>query len=302
MLSIVDIMSNTYTNPYTSSTRWLRGNVHAHTCCGRVMDLAVSGAMYKGLGYDFLAVTDHNRTHDEAQIAKWAAAAEIIVVPGEENGSTDHIIELGVHTAADTGDATDFLERAEALHRNGGFVIACHPQEYAMDGRGERNVERSWQSLDAIEVFNGLREARGTDELRNIALWDRILTAGGKIWAIASDDFHCQHIGPGRGWVRVQIPEDAEATWQLIVSQLKKGAFYATTYPEFESIQFDDNHLSVSADRHTKEIRVIGPGGGLLAAATGRQLEWQVVPGLPYFRIEAISGNKRAWSQPFFRC
>lgn len=263
------------------------------------MDLAVSGAMYKGLGYDFLAITDHNRTHDEAQVAKWAAEAEIIVVPGEENGSTDHMIELGVHTVTETG-STDYLERARALHGGGGFVMGCHPQEYADDGRGERNIERSWEWLDAIEVYNGLREARGTDETRNIELWDRILTAGGKIWAVAADDFHCQYVGPGCGWVQVQVPEDAVPTWQLIVSQMKKGAFYASTYPVFEAIQFEDDTLTVTVDKRTKEIRIIGPGSKILAATEERTLEWQATAGLSYFRIEAVSGIKRAWSQPFF--
>ncbi len=263
------------------------------------MDLAVSGAMYKGLGYDFLAITDHNRTHDEAQVAEWSDKAGIIVIPGEENGKTDHIIELGVHSVAET-TSDDYLERARALKDGGGFLMGCHPQEYP-DGRGERNIERSWQELDAVEIYNGLREARGTDETANVQLWDRILTAGGRIWGVATDDFHCQYVGPGCGWVQVQVPEDVHVTWQTIVNQMKKGAFYSSTYPVFESIVFADDQLAVKVDKRTRGIRIIGPGGSTLAESDGAAIEWSAPSGLEYFRIEAFSGIKRGWSQPFYR-
>ena len=49
-----------YINPYTNTRRWLRGNLHGHTCCGKFMDAAVSGQIYANLGYDFMAITDHN--------------------------------------------------------------------------------------------------------------------------------------------------------------------------------------------------------------------------------------------------
>lgn len=291
---------NSYLNPYTSSNRWLRGNIHAHTCCGRFMDIAMSGAMYRSLGYDFLAVTDHDLCHDEAYIEDRSRQSGILIIPGVENGQTDHIIELGAHELAQM-PSDDYLERAQTLKARGGFVMGCHPQEYAVDRRGERNIERSWPALHAVEIYNGLREARGTDELLNIALWDRILTEGGRLWGVATDDFHCQYIGPGRGWVQVQVPEDAEVTWQLIVEQMKKGAFYSTTYPLFERIYYEEDVLSVTADRLTQVLRIIGPGGKTLTEVNGQSLDWRVTPGLAYFRIEAVSGIKRAWSQPFYR-
>ena len=68
-------------------------------------------------------------------------------------------------------------------------------------------------------------KAEAVTETANVALWDQILTEGGQIWGVATDDFHCAYITPGHGWVMVQIPEDSPTpvSWQTIVTQLKKG-------------------------------------------------------------------------------
>jgi len=293
-----------YQNPYSPSARWLRGNLHAHTCCGRFMDLSESGRMYARLGYDFLAVTDHNKTCTPKQAIGWEQAAGLIVVPGEENGVTNHIIELGVHDVTPTPCQT-YAQRAKALRDAGGFVMACHPQEYP---HGDDNVREAGSLIHAIEIYNGLRDLRGTDESRNVALWDERLTAGERLWAAATDDFHCQYVTPGHGWVCVQTPESTPATpetpdpmtWQFIVEQLKRGAFYASTGAVIESITLADGQLQVRGDRRVQCIKIIGPAGTTLTTATGPEMTWQPPDGLPYFRIEAHCGSKRAWSQPFF--
>ena len=282
-----------YENPYTSSTRWLRGNLQ---CCGRFMDVSESGPMYASLGYDFMAITDHNLAPDEAQWKTWQDQIPIVLIPGEENGSTDHILELGVFAVTET-PSDDIKDRAQALLDAGGFVAPCHPQEYEW---GADNVRTTTGIAHAFELYNGLRERRGRDETENIAIWDEVLTAGEQIWGIATDDFHCQYGSPGQGWVCVQVDEDVDVTWQLLVDQLKHGAFYASTSPEFEQLLFDGERVRVSCDRHVKEIAIVGPGGRDLCSTESASLEWKVESGLSYFRVEARSGIKRAWSQPFY--
>ncbi len=289
---------NTYQNPYSSSTRWLRGNLHAHTCCSGFMDISESGPMFARLGYDFLAVTDHNQAPDEQQWSTWQEQAGLLLSPGEENGDDGHILEIGVHEVTPTpSDA--FAERANALRSGGGFTIACHPQQYPEDGA--ENIFSAAQDLHAVEIFNGLRESIGCDESANIPLWDELLTAGNRLWACANDDFHFALISPGHGWVCVQVPEDDEpVTWQAIVAQLKAGAFFASTYPRFEQITLEDDALCVTGGNRVQRLHIIGPGGRTLHSQEGPTLEWQTEPGLSYFRIEAHLGIKRAWSQPFY--
>ena len=286
-----------YISPYSASQRWLRGNLHGHTSCGRFMDVSESGPMFASLGYDFIAVTDHNKFTDEEQWSIWQEKVNLIVIPGVENGGTDHILEVGIYGVTQSSNGS-YAARAEALREAGSFTVGCHPQEYP---NGAENIRAGAQYLHAFEIYNGLRESRGNNEGANIVLWDAILTAGGRIWGAAADDFHCAYITPGHGWVSVQIPEEEETiTWQMIVEQLKAGAFYASTAPAFKEIFLDDGILRASANRQVRRLRVIGPGGEPVYEVEGSELEWEAVPGLTYFRVEAECGAKRAWSQPFF--
>ena len=287
-----------YENPYSSSTRWLRGNLHAHTCCSGFMDISESGPMFASLGYDFLAVTDHNKAPDEDQWRNWQDQAGLLLIPGEESGEQGHILEIGVHAVTSTpSDA--FAERARALRAGGGFTLACHPQEYPDDGA--ENIYSAADELHAVEIFNGLRESIGCDETANLPLWDELLTGGKRLWACANDDFHFALISPGHGWVCVQVPEgDEPASWQAIVAQLKAGAFYASTYPLFEQITLEGGILRIAGGRRgVQRLLVIGPGGRALFEREGPTLEW-TEPDLTYFRVEAHAGIKRAWTQPFY--
>ena len=285
-----------YINPYSSSKRWLRGNLHGHTCCGRFMDVTESGPMFASLGYDFMAVTDHNKAPDEKQWRFWQEQAGLVLIPGEENGRSDHILEVGVHQVNETSE-DGYVERAEALRAAGGFTVGCHPQEYV---HGGENIRAAANVLHAFEIFNGLREGRGCNEVANIELWDDILTKGGRIWGVATDDFHCQYTSPGHGWVMVQVAEEADITWPLIVEKLKAGAFFSSTYPAFEQILLEGNELRVFASVPTQRIRVLGPEGRTLHLVEDSELNWQTQAGLTYFRVQAECGIKRAWSQPFF--
>ena len=285
-----------YSSPYSSSQRWLRGNLHGHTCCSGFMDVSESGPMFARLGYDFMAVTDHNKAPDEEQWRLWQEQAGLILVPGEENGEQDHILEIGVHEVTPT-PSEDFVERATALRQSGGFVAACHPQEYE---HGTANVSAAAEPLHAFEIYNGLRELRGRTEAANVVHWDEMLTGGKRIWGIATDDFHFAFTSPGHGWVCVQVPEEGDVTWTSIVDQLKAGAFFASTSPRFTEIALEGNELRVGADSFVERLQVIGPGGHRLHDVEDSSMAWKCQPGLTYFRIEAVAGVKRAWSQPFF--
>ncbi len=287
-----------YETPYLNAGfRWLRGNPHLHTCCGPYVDPVVSAERYAQIGYDFLAITDHDRCPECAEWERWSATATLLLIPGVERSVPAHILNIGVTDLAESSGG-DYKEAAREMASHGGFLVGCHPQEYE---NGPDLIRSGATFLNAMEIYNGLRKKRGFDEAANIVIWDKLLTAGERIWAVATDDFHQQYIAPGNGWVVVQVPDAiSTVTWQDLVAQLKAGAFYASTGPVFESLRWDGNVLDVTASLPCSSIQVRGPGGHLLIKHHGATIRWQAPPNLRYFRVEAIDAGGCAWSQPFF--
>ena len=80
------------------------------------MDASVSGHIYAELGYDFLAITDHNNAHSPGQWEKWQTETDLLIVPGEENGSRGHILELGIQSVTQT-ESDLYSERAKRLYQ-----------------------------------------------------------------------------------------------------------------------------------------------------------------------------------------
>ena len=74
---------------------------------------------------------------------------------------------------------------------------------------------------------------------------------------------------------------------------IRKSIIYQGSY-------YDDGILKVTT-KQSREIQIIADGGQVGFQVEGTNLEWRVESNLTYFRIEALSGVKRAWSQPFFQ-
>ncbi len=287
----------TYESPYRNTDfRWLRGNLHLHTCCGPYVDPAISGEQYVQLEHHFMAITDHDRVPKVEEWEQWIATAPLLLIPGVERGVPEHVLNIGVTTLGTHTDG-NYEESVRQMVSQGGFVVGAHPQQYK---NGSDLIRSAASSLHALEIFNGLRKKRGFPEEANVVLWDELLTSGERIWAIATDDFHQQYISPGHGWITVQIPHEIEkVTWQDLVAQLKVGAFFASTGPSFESLLWDGEILDVLVSLPCSAIQVIGPEGRLLSKQQGAALRWKAPTGLRYFRVEALHEGNCAWSQPF---
>jgi len=95
-------MATRLENPYQSSSRqphvWLRGNVHAHTTLSdgkRTPQELID--IYAKNGYDFLALTDHDRLSDASALD----ARGLILLPGccEITANGPHLLQLGANHA-----------------------------------------------------------------------------------------------------------------------------------------------------------------------------------------------------------
>jgi len=175
----------------------LKGNLHAHTTFsdGRfpVEDVV---SRYRDLGYDFLAITDHD---DLIQPDYWLSLPSsddrMIILPGVELDYRP----LSQHVGKVTGDQ-------ETLY------ILNHPARYALTVeqtlRRIRRISRDWFPIHAVEV---------TDTGVYQAEYD-VDTIG--LPKVATDDSHSDgHIG--QAWVEVHAARNPDA----ILRAIKAGDF-----------------------------------------------------------------------------
>jgi hypothetical protein len=113
--------------PAAPGRRWLAGDLHAHTVhSDGSLTVDQLAALARGVGLDFLAVTDHNTVSHHAELAAAAARSGVLLVPGQELTSyAGHANCLGDTGWVDfRGAADDWLAAAEA---GGGLLSLNHP-------------------------------------------------------------------------------------------------------------------------------------------------------------------------------
>ncbi len=170
----------------------LRGNLHAHTTFSDgVLPPGELIARYEALGYDFLAITDHD---DLIGPGYWAAlrrlAPRLLLFHGVELSWG----EFPQHVGRIIGDR-------ETLH------VLNHPARYRLSveetvGR-IRHLRARGVALDAVEVTDtGLyRPQYDSGEIPLVK--------------IATDDAH-KPLHFGRAWIEVDVPRDRDAILRAI--------------------------------------------------------------------------------------
>lgn len=208
--------------------RPMRGDFHSHSFrSDGKRDPAALAGHFREQGYDFFALTDHNRFYPGGEIDETYAGIQMGLtrVRGEEihaPGSVVHIVHVGgresvadlyVHDRAGYEAAiADYMTRVPAyvpeafrlryaccmwatdrIHEVGGLAIFAHP--YWMPG-GSRmvNVTEEYAKLllnsgmfDAYELVGGMGQA-GIN--RSVALWGDLRAEGLKISVVGSSDVH----------------------------------------------------------------------------------------------------------------
>jgi hypothetical protein len=162
-----------------------------------------------------------------------------------------------------------------------------------------------------IEIHNGhyiVNNAGGGGQPAAEELWDSMLSAGTRIFAVASDDVH--HLKqpwakasarPGQGWVVVRAQQ---LTSDAILSALAAGDFYASTGVVLSDVQATPERLTVTVKEETYAkytIQFIGQGGRLLKEALASPARYDITGGEGYVRAKILDSNGQvAWTQPVF--
>lgn len=307
---------------------WLKGNLHTHTTnSDGDSPPNVVVRWYAEHGYDFLALTDHNIFTDPRTVDP-GALGDLFLIGGEEV-----TMELGVHVNAlnITGciapprlgpapyvmdsrpgreeDKRRLLREAlRAIAQRGGLASVNHPNR---DWNLDHGVLQPVEGLAFFEVFNGGAASRNDGDCAHLStgrLWDRLLTSGRRIYALATDDAHSFETwkplaaNPGRGWVMVDAEERAP---RAVANALERGRFYATTGVVLESVEVRRGRLelAVRPDRRAHYwIEFIGNRGEVLDCSEALWAGLDLPPGRSYLRATVRASNgTRAWLQPLFR-
>jgi hypothetical protein len=306
--------------------RWFRGNTHTHTIHtdGDSSPDAVV-RWYKEHGYHFVVLTDHDYlTPVDGLNAVFAAPGKFLVIPGVEvtdryrQGETSkpvHLNGIGVREAVKPmGGATitEMLDNnARAVRAVGGIAQINHPNfGWALTAE-EIAATREPQLLELWNAHPLVNNHGGGGSPSTEEIWDAVLTAGRRIFAVASDDAHQfqgefsrERLNPGRAWVMVRAPE---LSTSAIHAALERGDFYASTGVLLRTYIVDAKGIRLELPEGARgsparyRTFFIGKGGEVLKRDESLAPSYEFRGDELYVRarVEASTGAM-AWTQPVF--
>jgi len=285
-------------NPYAGGGTWLRGNLHAHSTNSdgvRAPEHVVED--YAARGYDFLALSDHD-TFTEPD--EYRSASAIVPIPAVEvTADGPHTLHIGATEAGQPHE--DRQAVVDAVREAGGFAVPAHPNWQERFAHWPHDELERIEGYAGLEIYNGLIEhhpgaATATDR------WDRLLSAGRRVWGFANDDAH-RPWEVAQGWNVVQTDE---RTPEAILNALASGSFYASTGVTARRIDVSGGAITVEtpgADR----IRLVSDYGVVQQTVDGPTATFRVPEQLVhwddhrYVRVECLGrGGEMAWLQPMF--
>ena len=206
----------------------LKGDLHGHSFrSDGKRDPAALAGHYREQGYDFFALTDHNRFYPGGEIDETFAGVNLGItrVPGEEvhtPGSVVHIVRVGGEKSVTEqyvhGRETYEREAAEyeqkvpenipeqyrgryakamwatdRIHEAGGLAIFAHP--FWRPGKSMiHNVDSRFARIllksgmfDAFELMGGMSQSGNN---RAVAMWAELREEGVRIPVVGSSDVH----------------------------------------------------------------------------------------------------------------
>jgi hypothetical protein len=286
--------------PWAEEGRWFRGNLHAHTTSsdGKLSPEEVVD-LYRDAGYEFIAVTDHDKITDVATLgdAQFAVLrGEEVCAPHAQEGLSYHILALGIERELSQEERASAAQALQAIAERGGIAFACHPYWSAHTIEDLLPLE----GISGIEVFNmtcQLEIGRGFSEVH----WDEGLAHGQRWAGVAADDFHGRGDCCG-GWVVVRASKLAE---KEILDSLRRGSFYSSRGPRILDLDVKGRTVTVETSSVASIYFVCDDSlGHAVHAQPGRVVSyarWDVNRKARYTRIVCSDWlGKQAWSNPIF--
>jgi hypothetical protein len=217
----------------TKALQLLKGDLHTHTLASDgVLTLDELGWHALRHGLDFLAVTDHNQMISQDALPRIDG---LTMIPGIEwSHYQGHANFLGVDQPYDGPYFTDNLEATKTIfdtaRERGALITLNHPFEESCSYQ----FDLDQLPFDVLEVWNGpMRESN----IRAIALWQQLLTAGKKVPVCGGSDYHRDRLFQilGGPTTCVYAPSASPAD---ILTAVRQGHSFITFSPEGPTLDF----------------------------------------------------------------
>ncbi len=288
-----------FENPFQAEGDWLKGNLHTHTTLSDGQQTPQERvAAYEGRGYDFLALTDHERLADLSRLS----SDRLIIIPGIEtvcsnptDGPGYHLVGLDLPEHFRLPRANHIQTVVDAINDACGVAVIAHPY---WTGQNVKDLEVV-RDYAAIEVFNTTCEVtigKGTSSVH----WDDLLAQGKRVFGLAVDDAHAVERDVFQGWV---LAKCAERSKGAMMEALTRGRFYSTCGPTIESLRIEGSRVT-AVTSPVACIRFIADSarGRLIRGEDGSTVtsgEYNIAGPEVYVRVECTDQRGRsAWSNP----
>jgi hypothetical protein len=192
----------------------------------------------------------------------------------------------------------NFLRALRIAYYQGAILIWAHPH-----WTGNSIKEGLRHKFHGLEIYNHSSHCENGSGYA-LSHWDGVLDRNPDYLGFATDDCH---FAPGEpywkgGWIMVNA---VDCTQDSILEGIRLGNFYATQGPEFKSITYLENSVTVETSP-ASYVRLIGPrrkGQWINAhqAESITRAEFELPQDWPYARLEIEDADgKRAWSNPLW--
>lgn len=202
----------------------LRGILHVHSTFsydGR-HTLAEIAALARERGYQFVGMSEHSNTLDDANVAalietcKQVSTADCLILPGIEFTCRDnlHLLAFGIAPERHFTEH-DPAEVARWIQAEGGVAVVAHPVRYDY-----QIPDAMAPYLDGIEIWNAGYDGRFIPNDSSYRLLARLRKDGHPLHGFGGQDLHRITTNS-----HVVISVDAEMEVAAIRNELKAGRF-----------------------------------------------------------------------------
>lgn len=207
-----------------------RGTLHIHT---NVSDGELSPeetkALYQSNGYDFIAITDHNKYGVYADMNE----PDFLMMPGTEidsvyEGKVHHIVGIGNPETNQYAHGYQFIGLkgehpqvlVDELTTHGNMAIYAHPFWSYCDPA----LLLSLRGLTGMEIINYSCEQEWKSGISEF-YYEYLRSNGSSMWCFGADDAHGHVPDYMGGYITVKAPE---LTHKAIFEAIRHGSFYAS--------------------------------------------------------------------------